>query len=237
MIANWKMHKTQEEARAFIDTFFSYGLPDDRIIGIAASATLLPLLGELLYHRDLFLAGQNIYFEPTGAYTGEISPLQLQDTGATHVLIGHSERRILFGETDEMIGKKVAAAQKYGISPIYCVGETDEEKKSEKTERVIRSQIEMLQKSVSPDFLKKVIIAYEPVWAIGTGESSHPQDAQEVHALIRSIVGEETPIIYGGSVTTETAASLLSQKDVDGFLVGGASLDPHTFFDIVKTIE
>lgn len=230
--ANWKMHKTQEEARAFIDTLFGQELPDDRGVLIAASPTLLPVMGELLFHRDVLLAGQNMHFENEGAFTGEVSPVQLKDTGATHVILGHSERRHIFGEDNQLLNKKLHAAQQHGITPIYCVGETLEERKSGNAQTVVQEQLEKGLDGLSKEFTKRLIVAYEPVWAIGTGETATPEQAQEMHETIRAQL-PDTQLLYGGSVKPENAKELIAQTDINGFLVGGASLEPDTFRAVI----
>lgn len=232
--ANWKMHKNQEQARAFIDTFLSEELPQDCEVLFAVSPTLLPVMGELLFHREILLAGQNMHFEEEGAFTGEVSPAQLKDTNATHVILGHSERRHIFGEDNEMLNKKMLAAEKYGITPIYCVGETLEERKSGNAEAVVKEQITAGLEGLSEEFCTRLVIAYEPVWAIGTGETATPEQAAQMHAVIRGLLPKETRLLYGGSVNAENCAALISQPDIDGFLVGGASLDPESFREIVN---
>lgn len=230
--ANWKMHKTQEEARAFIDTFLGQPLPDDREVLFAASPTLLPVMSEFLFHREVLLAGQNMHFEDDGAFTGEVSPLQLKDTGATHVILGHSERRHIFGEDNEMLNKKLRAAEQHGITPIYCVGETLEQRNAGNAQTVVQEQLSRGLEGLSDEFKKTLIIAYEPVWAIGTGETATPEQAQEMHAAIRTQL-PNTRLLYGGSVKPDNAHELITQPDINGFLVGGASLDPESFRNIV----
>jgi triosephosphate isomerase len=230
--ANWKMHKTQEQARAFIDTLMGEALPDDREVLFAASPTLLPVMGELLFHRDVLLAGQNMHFEDEGAFTGEVSPVQLKDTGATHVILGHSERRHIFRETNEMLNKKLHAAQEHGITPVYCVGETLEQRNDGRAEGIVKEQLEKGLAGLADEFTKTVVVAYEPVWAIGTGETATPQQAQEMHAAIRAHL-PDTRILYGGSVKPHNAAELIAQPDINGFLVGGASLKPDSFRAII----
>lgn len=232
--ANWKMHKNQEQARAFIDTFLSEELPTDREVLLAVSPTLLPVMGELLFRRDILLAGQNMYFEDEGAFTGEVSPSQLKDTNATHVILGHSERRQMFGEDNELLNKKMRAAEKHDITPLYCVGETLEERKSGNAAAVVKEQISAGLDGLSDAFKKRLVVAYEPVWAIGTGETATPEQAAQMHAAIRTLLPQETRLLYGGSVNAENCEALISQPDIDGFLVGGASLDPDSFREIVN---
>ena len=186
-----------------------------------------------------------MYFEDKGAFTGEISPLMLKDMGATHVILGHSERRHIFGETDALIGKKMKAALSHGLTPVLCVGEKLEARKSGATFSVVREQILSGLAPATHETVEKIIIAYEPVWAIGTGWTATPEQANEVHGYIRGLVSEKfgedvarrIPILYGGSVKPENAYGLIKMSEVDGFLVGGASLKADSFLKIIDACK
>jgi len=191
------------------------------------------------------IGAQNIYFEEAGAYTGEVSALQVKSTGATYVILGHSERRAYFSEDDYVLSKKVDAALKHGLIPIFCIGETQEERESGQYFDVISEQLKKGVFHLSNEDFKKVVLAYEPVWAIGTGLTASPEQAQEVHAFIRNAVAEQynqdlandTSILYGGSCNPKNAPDLFSQPDIDGGLIGGASLKSRDFVDIVKVFN
>ncbi len=244
MAANWKMYKTLGETREFFEAF----LPkikdiEDRDIVIAPPFTALALSCELVRGLDnIRIAAQNMFHEDKGAYTGEISPLMLKDIGVELVILGHSERRHIFGERDELIGKKVQAALKHGLMPILCVGERLEEREQGLTQRVVETQLQGGLKQVSNGEVENLIIAYEPVWAIGTGKTATPELAQEVHQYIREWIGkkftstiaENLRILYGGSVKPANVAGLMAQPDIDGALVGGASLKAGDFEKIVR---
>ncbi len=244
MAANWKMYKTLGETREFFDAF----LPkikdiEDRDIVIAPPFTALALSCELVRGLDnIRIAAQNMFHEDEGAYTGEISPLMLKDIGVELVILGHSERRHIFGEGDELIGKKVQAALKHGLMPILCVGERLEEREQGLTQRVVETQLQGGLKQVSNGEVENLVIAYEPVWAIGTGKTATPELAQEVHQFIRewickkftSTIAENLRILYGGSVKLANVAGLMAQPDIDGALVGGASLKAGDFEKIVR---
>ncbi len=195
-----------------------------------------------LNKSGIAVGAQDIYYEQEGAFTGEISSLMLKDIGCTYVLCGHSERRHVIGETDELINKKIAAAIIGGLLPIFCVGELIEERKASKTEEVVTRQVKIGLAGLSAEKVSAVTIAYEPVWAIGTGLTATPQQAQEVHALIRKLLGEmydtklaqEIRILYGGSVKPDNAADLMREQDIDGLLVGGASLNADDFVAIIQ---
>jgi triosephosphate isomerase (TIM) len=202
----------------------------------------LPLVKQALGQSAITLGAQDVYFEAKGAFTGEISCQMLKDVGCKDVIIGHSERRHVIGETDAIINKKLLAAIDAGLLPIFCVGELLEERKANKTEQVVRGQVEKGLKNVSDEKIKAVTIAYEPVWAIGTGVNAAPAQAQEVHLMIRQLIGkmynkdiaQQIRIQYGGSVKPDNAPELMTQPDVDGFLIGGASLKADDFAAIVK---
>jgi len=237
--ANWKMNKTISETRDFISGF----VPEvkdvaDVDIVIAPPFTSLAVAAEILKNTNVMLAAQDVFYEEKGAYTGEVSPLMLVDIGCRYVIIGHSERRQYFKETDEIVNKKIKAARKVGLGVILCIGESLEDRESGKTLEVLLREIESGLASTDTENL---VIAYEPIWAIGTGKTATPEQAQEAHASIRKKLkvmygnkGDEVRILYGGSVTPENIDSLMACKDVDGALVGGASLKAESFVRIVK---
>ena len=203
--------------------------------------TVLAAVAKALEGSKVFLAGQNMHSEPSGAYTGEIAPTMLTDVGCTHVILGHSERRQYFGETDDGVAKKTKVALDNGLLPISCVGETLEEREGGKTMDVVGRQVDAILKAVSAEEATEVVVAYEPVWAIGTGKVATPEQAQEVHAFIRKRVGEvhgptvadAVRILYGGSVKPDNVKGLMALPDVDGALVGGASLKADSFLKLV----
>jgi triosephosphate isomerase len=204
--------------------------------------TALSAVARILVGRNVALGAQNMHWEEEGAYTGEISPRMLKEAGCRYVILGHSERRHYFHETDQMVNKKLKAAIAWGLTPIVCVGEVLEEREAGITNGVVGSQIEGSLAGLDPEELAKIVIAYEPVWAIGTGRTALPEDAQQVNSLIRGLLAEKAGKIvaaavriqYGGSVKPENITSLMFQPDIDGALVGGASLHPDTFAAIVK---
>ncbi len=228
--ANWKMHKTGRE----VEDFFKQIIPHVQgTIWIAPSATALRLAAEKAHGSSIWVGAQNIYFEPQGAFTGEISAAQVADCGAKFVIIGHSERRRLFGETNSSIKKKIQAAEKWGLIPLLCIGETQDERKKGQTTQVLKVQLtEVLEENFNG------VIAYEPVWAIGTGQSATPEMIEEAHTtckeILKQTIGKERPVLYGGSVTAETAPKLKQTKNVDGALVGGASLEAQSFISIMR---
>jgi triosephosphate isomerase len=239
---NWKMFKTTSEARELVRQL-KEALADVDSVEIVVSppfTALATVVGELK-GSHISVAGQNMYWEESGAYTGEVSPLMLKDIGCTHVIIGHSERRQFFNETDGTVNKKVKAALKTGLTPIVCVGETLEERELGATMKVVERQIRDGLDGLSPREMEKTVIAYEPVWAIGTGKTATPQQAEEVHQLIRSIiaqradsVAQDLRILYGGSVKPDNVDELMAQPNIDGALVGGASLQADPFVRIVR---
>ena len=241
---NWKMNLGRNSARKLVDAIrnLNYQLQGVEII-LAPPATLVPLVADWLSGSDVRLAGQNMHWEEKGAFTGEISPVMLREFGCSHVILGHSERRHKFGESDEWINRKVASAVRHDLAPILCVGEKLEEREAGRTIDVVRSQLESGLAGLGPEELGGLVIAYEPVWAIGTGKNASGKDAQEVHRFIREWMGERlgpyladaTRILYGGSVTPANIGEIISQKDVDGTLVGGASLKIDTFIPIIKS--
>jgi triosephosphate isomerase len=242
---NWKMHKTAPEAVALVKELAA-GMAEASGSGkvqvaIAPTFTALVPVAAALAGTGIELAAQNVHWEPQGAFTGEISAGMLADACCTHGIVGHSERRQLFGETDEGVRKKVAALLAAKIKPIVCVGETLAEREANRTLEVVERQVRGGLQGLSGEQLSFVTVAYEPVWAIGTGKTASSAQAQEVHAAIRGLlrqlggaVGDQIRIQYGGSVKPENAAELMSQPDVDGALVGGASLKAKDFLAIVK---
>jgi triosephosphate isomerase len=240
---NWKMHKTIGEALQFADALARrFPPPQERDIVIAAPFTALESLGRALRGSAIELSAQNIHWEEQGAFTGEVSARMLLETGCRYVLVGHSERRRYFAEKNREINLKVRAALKAGLRPILCVGETLEERGDKNTFRVIRKQVKEGLNNLSPDDIRHAIVAYEPVWAIGTGKTAAPAQAQEVHRFIRQMTAEifgkdlaaPIPIIYGGSVTPGNIRDLMAESDINGVLAGGASLDVETFSKIIQ---
>jgi triosephosphate isomerase len=240
--ANWKMHMTRAEAGAFCDEFLSLATDLDGVeIALCPPATALADLALRCRESGVRVAAQNMHAEESGAYTGELSAPMLLEAGAWGVILGHSERRQLFGETDEALAGKLPAALGAGLVPILCVGETEAERDRDETEAVLRRQIEADLADVAGDGLRGLVIAYEPVWAIGTGRTATSAQAQEACELIRSLVaardaaaGDAVRILYGGSVKPDNAEELIAQADIDGALVGGASLDPQAFAAICR---
>jgi len=239
---NWKMHKTTAEAVALIKELAEGLAGDVRVqVAVAPTFTALAAAGQAVRGTPLELASQNVHWEAQGAFTGEISAAMLADVGVKHGIVGHSERRQLFGETDEGVRKKVGALLQAGIRPIVCVGETLAEREAGRTMEVVGRQVRAGLAGLGNEPLAAITVAYEPVWAIGTGKTATTAQAQEVHAAVRAIlrelggaVADAIRIQYGGSVKPENAAELLSQPDVDGALVGGASLKAKDFLAIVK---
>ncbi|HRE84521.1 MAG TPA: triose-phosphate isomerase [Opitutaceae bacterium] len=240
---NWKMNKTSADAVSLVQEIVSaIGKQTDVDVVVCPPFTSLESVGKALDGANVKLGAQNVHPEPSGAYTGEISVGMLRAFFASYVIIGHSERRTYFAETDAFINQKVLASLKGQLKPILCVGETLGERESGATLRVVQTQLESGLEGVSKDLMTSVVIAYEPVWAIGTGKVATTEQAQEVHAFIRALLaknfGEATAqkvrILYGGSMKPANAPELLSQKDIDGGLIGGASLESRSFLDLVK---
>ena len=238
---NWKMYKTVSEAVALVEEIKkgAAGAPSD--ILVAPPFTALSAVVAAAKGSPVAVAAQNMHFEKEGAFTGEVSPGMLVDLGVTHVVLGHSERRQFFAETDEGVAKKTKVALDNGLVPVSCVGETLTEREAGRTMEVVGRQVDAILKAVSADEAKKVVIAYEPVWAIGTGKVATPEQAQEVHAFIRqrivavhgAAVGDVLRILYGGSVKPDNVKGLMALPDVDGALVGGASLKGDSFLKLV----
>ncbi|MDD5773609.1 MAG: triose-phosphate isomerase [bacterium] len=240
---NWKMNTLQKDARILINGIKEKTDGFKNIdIAFIPPYTHLFLMQDILKDSNIKFGAQNMYFEEKGAYTGEISPLMLKDLGCTYVIIGHSERRKYFNENDELLNKKIKSALKHGLFPIYCVGETQEERDKNLHQKVVEKQLINGLTGITSDEIKKITIAYEPVWAIGTGKNATPEQAEEMHKFIRnriSVIYDEeissnVRIQYGGSVTSENVADILKQENIDGALVGGASLKIDTFSDLLK---
>lgn len=244
LAANWKMNHGPSDARAFMRTFLTrYARRSDRSVIMFPPAVTLPALVAAIKDRpDILLGVQNIHWEDKGAFTGETSAPMARDAGARVALVGHSERRHVFGETDDQTRKKCAAAARAGLRPMLCVGERLEERRAGETESVVLRQLHAGVADLDPAHMAQMLIAYEPVWAIGTGQTAEPRDASAVHVLIRGALKQlaadranEIPILYGGSVNTGNAQTLLAAQDVDGLLVGGASLDPEGWATIARS--
>ena len=240
---NWKMHKTVQDALdvaiGLKRKFYTFGEAD---IVICPAFTALGKVYDEISDSGIMLGAQDMYWEEEGAFTGEISPKMLKDVGVRYVIIGHSERRAYFGETDEAVNKKVKTALKYGMIPIMCIGERLEERDNGTTYEVLEKQLTRGLKDFTKEEVSRIIIAYEPVWAIGTGRTATPREAQEAHKFIRNFIekhfeketGSKIRIQYGGSVKPDNIAKLMAEEDIDGALVGGASLDVNTFVQIVE---
>jgi triosephosphate isomerase (TIM) len=241
LAANWKMHKTTEEAERFLGEFLPRVSESGPEVVICPPFTSLRAAVELCFESPVRVAAQNMHEADEGAFTGEISPPMLLDLGVDGVILGHSERRQYFAETDEALARKVPAALGAGLEPILCVGENEAQRDGDETEQVLTRQIQADLANVPDARLSEVVIAYEPIWAIGTGRTATSQQAQEAIALIRRLIDARSDtaaaairILYGGSVKPDNAAELISQPDVDGALVGGASLDPGDFAAILE---
>ena len=239
---NWKMNCTPTETKELITTLLANEKSDAEVVSIVCPPfTSLALASELLSESRIELGAQNLSEHEFGAYTGEISADMLVASGAKYVIIGHSERRHYFNESDNLINAKLKTALDKGLFPIFCVGETLKEREAGNTQNVVSGQFLSGVDGLSVEFMKRLIIAYEPVWAIGTGQTATPEIAQNVHRFIREkfaeiepAIAKSTPILYGGSVKSSNAAGLLSQPDIDGALVGGASLDADSFMNIIE---
>jgi triosephosphate isomerase len=243
VVGNWKMHMTVSETRALLNSIVK-AVPD---LGTARIVVIPPFtaLGEaarLLANSSVALGAQNLFWEDKGAFTGEISGPLLRDIGCRYVVVGHSERRQFFGETDITVNKRVHAALRSGLKPIVCVGEILEERDAGRTLARVRTQFDGALEGISPEDVRKIVLAYEPVWAIGTGRTATPGQAEDVHAILREKIAEKygkeaaacAIILYGGSVKPANSFSLFREKNIDGFLVGGASLEAELFIPIVK---
>jgi triosephosphate isomerase len=240
---NWKMNKTATDAVALAhDIVVALGSQQEVEVVVCPPFTSLEGVGKAIEGSVVKLGAQNMHFEASGAFTGEISAPMLRALFATHVILGHSERRTLFGESDELVNKKVLAALRNQLRPIVCVGESLAEREAGSTLKVIQTQTERALEGVSKELAAGIVIAYEPVWAIGTGKVATTEQAQEVHGFIRGLltklmgegVSQRVRILYGGSMKPANAPELLAQKDIDGGLIGGASLEARSFLELVK---
>ncbi len=241
--ANWKMYKTPSESDAFVKEFLpKVSSSNDVDIVLCPPFTSLATVGANLKNSNVALGGQNLNENAEGAYTGEVSPGMLTAVGCTYVIIGHSERRQYFGETDALVNKKIITALKNNLIPIVCVGESLAEREANSTLEVVSRQVKAALADIPSADTKKIVLAYEPIWAIGTGRTATPQQAQEVHLAIRDILKDQygsltslaIRILYGGSVKPENMAELMACEDIDGGLVGGASLKAESFASIVN---
>jgi triosephosphate isomerase len=243
VVGNWKMHGTQDVARNLAQSIRD-GLKRPRGVEVVVCPpfTALPAVAEVLKGAAVSIGAQNCHWEVQGAFTGEISPTMLAELGCRWVLLGHSERRQLFREGDEEISRKVGAALRHGIRPVLCVGETEEERRQGLTFTVVEGQLRAGLAGLSPEDLARCVLAYEPVWAIGTGVNATPAQAAEVHGYLRGLVSEiaskelaqSIRILYGGSVKADNAQALTQEPDIDGVLVGGASLQAAGFITIAR---
>lgn len=243
---NWKMNKTAAKAAEFVEEVKANVPSKDAVDSIvAAPAIFLQELVRLTEGSNLHISAQNSYFEDEGAFTGEISPFALADMGVSYVVIGHSERREYFHETDEDVNKKAHAIFKHGMTPIICCGETLEQREAGKTNEWVSGQVKNALAGLTEEQVAKSVIAYEPIWAIGTGKSSTSKDANDTCAVIRKTVAEAVSekaadavrIQYGGSVKPENIADYLAESDIDGALVGGASLEPKSFLSLLEAVK
>ncbi len=240
---NWKLNGTLDDAEELVVALKNLVKDVEKVdIIIAPPFTVLSIISALLIGTNIKLAAQNMYFENSGAYTGEVSPVMLKDVGCEYVILGHSERRGYFAETSDIVNKKIKSAFANDLTPIMCIGESLEQREADLTFNVIETQLKEGLGGLENELAKNVIVAYEPIWAIGTGKTATKEQAQEVHAFIRGKlndffgkdVANAVRILYGGSVKPENVDELMSQKDIDGSLVGGASLKAESFARIVK---
>lgn len=241
---NWKMYKNVNEAVELANEIKRAAFDVNNVdVIVCPPFTNLSDVGEMLTEGNVGLGAQNCYWESEGAFTGEVSVDMLKSVGCKYVIIGHSERRKYFGETDETVNRKIRAALEGGLIPIMCVGETLEEREAGKTMEVVRTQVTGGLKGFTEEEIDSLIVAYEPVWAIGTGKTATPDQAQEVHAMIRALLSElyseslsaSKQVLYGGSVKPDNIEELMKEEDIDGGLIGGASLKSDGFADIIKT--
>ena len=245
--ANWKMNMMQAESAAFVETLLrELGEFSEVEVVIVPPFTALAKVSEALgASENIKLGAQNMYWEKNGAFTGEISAAMLRDLFVRYVVLGHSERRMLLGESDEIVNRKVRAAHEAGLKPIVCIGETLEQREAGQVEQILSRQLRGSLAELGAKELSETVVAYEPVWAIGTGKTATTAQAQEAHAFVRQTLTEISDeataarmrIQYGGSVKPDNARSLMSERDIDGALVGGASLDPRSFAQIVKAAQ
>ncbi len=234
LVANWKMHQSIAETKAFVATIQTKTWLNNHQVVICGPYTVLATLQQLLPNHLVQYGAQNMHWSDSGAFTGEISPVMLVELGCRYVIIGHSERRRDNNETNATVNKKVLSALRHNLTPIICVGESLEQRQLNQTAVVITEQVNTALANITQTDLNRIVIAYEPIWAIGTGQTATPEQAQQVHALIRSLVTPATPIIYGGSVNADNTAALMAQPDINGALIGGASLKVESFLKILN---
>jgi triosephosphate isomerase len=240
IIANWKMNKTNKEAISFIIELKNRVRYIRNVdIVICPPFTILSDISKELKNSNIYVGGQNMFYEEKGAFTGEISPLMLKAVSCKYVILGHSERRYYFNETDDLINKKIKSALKHDLIPILCVGENLEQRKNNETKMTIKKQLNKCLEGLKQNDILEIVVAYEPVWAIGTGNNASPEQAEEIHLFIKGLLKKEynigkTRIIYGGSVNHMNIKELMSIPDIDGCLVGGASLNVSSFFKIIN---
>ncbi|MDD2216801.1 MAG: triose-phosphate isomerase [Eubacteriales bacterium] len=239
---NWKMYKTTKQARQFAEKFKEIYVKNDIKVAICAPYTHLAILKDAFEGTGVAVAAQNMHFESEGAFTGEISAAMLKDLGVEYCIIGHSERRQYFAETDQSVNKKLHKAFETGILPIMCIGETLEEREAGQEKEIVKRQLSEGLAGISGEYMKELTVAYEPVWAIGTGRTATPEQANEMCGFIRDVIEElyddgvacDVVIQYGGSVKPGNATEIMSMEEIDGALVGGASLNPSDFLEIVN---
>ena len=242
IVGNWKMHKTIRESIHFVEQLKALLQSASCDIIVSPPFTSLSAASKATLDTQIKIGAQDLYWENSGAFTGEISPQMALEAGCRYVILGHSERRIIFGETSQSVSKKAAAAIAAGLIPIICLGEKEKERQSGKTHDVIGIQFRQSLASLTPEIVSHIILAYEPVWAIGTGMTATPQIAQEVHSYLRQLTiemfnrsaSDNVRLLYGGSVKPENISSLMVEKDIDGVLVGGASLKVESFAKIIN---
>jgi len=238
---NWKMNASKESVNKLVMGILSGMSNVSSEVVICAPFPYLSQVEALITHSQVRLGAQNLNTNMSGAFTGEVSADMIKDFGAQHVIVGHSERRSFYGETNTIVAEKVKAALDSGLIPLFCVGETLEQREAGETESVVAAQINTVADLVGIDAFLNIVVAYEPVWAIGTGVTASPEQAQEVHAFIRQLlannnydVAQQTPILYGGSMNATNAKELIACADIDGGLIGGASLQPEDFLQICR---
>ena len=241
MAGNWKMNASKESVNKLVMGILSGMSNVSSEVVICAPFPYLSQVEALITHSQVRLGAQNLNTNMSGAFTGEVSADMIKDFGAQHVIVGHSERRSFYGETNTIVAEKVKAALDSGLIPLFCVGETLEQREAGETESVVAAQINTVVDLVGIDAFLNIVVAYEPVWAIGTGVTASPEQAQEAHAFIRQLlannnydVAQQTPILYGGSMNAANAKELIACADIDGGLIGGASLKPEDFLQICR---
>ncbi|HJM11937.1 MAG TPA: triose-phosphate isomerase [Candidatus Marinimicrobia bacterium] len=243
--ANWKMNMTLEECEEFLDKFKNLllDIPESKVIFCPPFSALFTM-NVLLEGTSYVLGAQNVYWEDKGAFTGEVSAEMLISCNVSHVIIGHSERRQLFGETNETVNKRTTKTLSSGLTPIMCIGETIEQRNNDETLAILKEQLMVGLNGIKSENINKMIFAYEPVWAIGTGERAEPDQIAEAHHAIRNVLTDagatdaaSIPILYGGSVNSKNVKELLKIKEVNGYLIGGASLDAEEFVSIIHQTE